>query len=305
MLAVVLLMCMGAFAEETGEFVQGGSAVKLADEYFMRVDEGDTAALVRIDAEGAPHIAMRGDEIGDMVVSGDTLYFLMRAGDAWTLMGLNGGGVHTVYEFAPGDAASDIGVRDGMLFVLVNDKLSILYPAQGLCLPLAGAQMDEYIVYDDNAYYVSLENAATHRLADSEGNVAGYTAGSLCRVDLSTGKTNVLLTEGVDDLMYADGKLYFHNYLDRYLMGAGENMSVEGYLYSYDIASGDMKKLTGTYDWEYMLVSGDAWVLRQDGLIRLSDGEVMAMLPDSVQTGAAGDAVICFDVEEMTFTVVK
>lgn len=298
-------MCMGAFAEETGEFVQGGSAAKLADEYFMRVDEGDTDALVRIDAEGAPHIAMRGDELGDMAVSGDTLYFLMRYGDVWALIGLSGGGAHTVYEFAPGAGVSDIGVRDGMLFVLVNDRLSILYPAQGLCLPLVGAPMAEYIVHDDYAYYVSLENTTTHRLADAEGNVAEYAAGSLCRVNLSTGKTEVLLTEGVDDMRYAGGTLYFHNYLDRYLMGAGENMSVEGYLYSYDIASGEMKKLTGTYDWEYMLVSGETWALRQDGLIRLSDGEAVAMLPDSVQICAAGDAAICFDAENMTFAVVK
>ena len=298
-------MCVPAQAEGMPGFVQGGSAAKLADEYFLRVDEGDTDALVRINTDGAPSIVMRADGLGDMAAYEGTLYFLVRTGDAWAMMGLNSGGAYTVYEFAEGAQASDVGVRDGMLFVLVNDKLNILYPAQGLCLPLAGAAMDEYVLYDDHAYYISLDNTALHKLADGEGNVAEYAAGMLCRVNLSTGKTDILLTEGADDLRCEGGRLYFHNYLDRYLMGAGDSMSIEGYLYSYDIATGDMTKLTGAYDWEYALISGEACALRQDGLVRLSDGAVLAMLPDSAQISPAGDAVICFDSEEMKFMIVK
>lgn len=304
-LAAILMFCMTAQAEESAGFIQGGCAAKLADEYFVRVHEGATDALVRIDAEGTPHISIRADELGDMAAMDGTLYYLMQTDNAWSLMGLNDGGVFTAYAFADGIKASDIGARAGMLFTLADDKLHIIYPQQGLCLQLAGARMAEYAVHDDYAYFVSMDNTTKYRLADGDGNVAEYTAGSLCRVNLSTGETTTIVSEGADDLKYADGKLYFHNYADRYLMGAGADMTVEGRLYSYDIADGSLTKLTDSYDWDYVTVNGEPFVLRQDGIIRLTDGETIAMIPDSAQMYGAEDAIICFDAEVIEFSILK
>jgi len=198
-------------------------------------------------------------------------------------------------------------VRDGMFFVLVDNRLHILYLKQGLCLQLAGARMDEYALHGDWAYYISLEATAEHKLADKEGNVARAEAGKLCRVNMSTGKTETLLAEGADYMRYTDSRLYFHNYADRYLMGEGEGMTIEGYLYSYDISAEAFTRITGGYDWDYAVISGNVYVLRQDGLMKLApEGWVAAAeLSGSAQIEPAGDAVMCFDMGDMTFRTVR
>ena len=305
-LIMALMLCAAAYAEETADFVQGGSAAKCGGEYFIRVSEGDSEALVRIDDAGGAHISIRADGIGDMVEYGGVLYYLMRTGDKWAIMGLESDMAFTAFEFEPGVTVSDIGVRDGMFFVLADEKLHILYMKQGLCLQLAGARMAEYAVHGDWAYYVSLDAQEEHALSDGS-SVARRSAGRLCRVNMSTGKTETLVPEGADGLRYTDGRLYFHNFADRYLMGAGEGMTLEGYLYSYDIASDTYTRLTGSYDWDYAVISGSVYVLRQEGLMKLTvDGwQTVAVVPDNVQTEPAGDAVICYDSEEMTFEIVK
>ena len=306
-IVLALMLCAACLAEETSVFVQGGGAAKCGGEYYIRVPEGDTDALVRIDAAGKAHISIRADGIGDMAEMGGTLYYLMRTGDTWEIMGLTGDRAFSAYKFAEGAEVSDIGVRDGMVFVLVDERLHILYLKQGLCLQLAGARMAEYALHGDWAYYISLDSVTEHALADGEGNVARAAAGRLCRVNMSTGKTETIIAEGADDLRFSDGRLYFHNYSDRYLMGAGDGMTLEGCLYGYDPATGETTRITGSYDWDYAVVSGSVYVLRQDGLMKLTAAgwETAALLPDSVQTEPAGDGIICFDNEEMTFSIVK
>ena len=300
----VCFVCFSAFAEGEAGFVQGGAAAKCGGEYYLHVDEGETDALVRIDGEGRPYISIRAEELGGMAESDGTLYYLMREGDVWKLMGLSEGMAHTAYEFAPGAEADGLGVRDGMLFVLVDRKLHILYAQQGLCLQLAGARMAEYAIVDDFAYYISMDNVTAHKLADAAGNVAQAEAGALCRVNMSTGKTEVIVPEGADKLRIMDGKLYFHSYAHRYLMGAGESMSIEGYICSYDPASEEIVRLTDGYDWDYALAGGSVCALRQEGVVRLDDGAVLAVTPDNIQIEGAYDAVICYDPEEQTFDVV-
>lgn len=304
---LTLLLCAAAWAEEPADFIQGGGAAKCGNEYYIRVPEGDTDALVRIDGTGTAHISMRADGIGDMAEYGGTLYYLMRTGETWSLMGLSGDMAYTAFEFEEGAAVSDIGVRDGMFFVLVDDRLHILYMKQGLCLQLTGARMAEYAVCGDWAYYISMDSVTEHALSDGEGSVARKSAGRLCRVNMSTGKTETIVAEGADDLIYTDGRLYFHNFADRYLMGAGGSMTLEGCLYSYDINSGALTRLTDGYDWDYAVISGSVYVLRQEGLMKLTVNgwETAAVLPDNVQTEPAGDAVICYDGEEAVFEIVK
>lgn len=303
-LVVSALLCASALAEG-GEFVKGGRAGYLDGEYFMSVDEGETHALVRIEDEKA-YVAQRAGELGDMVSMGGALYMLRRTGDTWELVGLNGGGEWQVYAFEAGRHVSCLGARDGSLFVLVDGVLHIVYPEQGLCLQLAGAQMREYALAGDVAYYVSAEQLSEHRLASGEGDVAETQAGSLCAVELSTGQKTVLLAEGASELKYYDGMLYFHSFADGYLMLSGDGMTIEGRLYGYNIATGEFTKLTDAYDWDYA-VGPDGVLVYRDGAVMLLEADgaesEVCRLPSCAELARTENALVWYDPETQTFTV--
>lgn len=303
-LAVLTFFCVSALAEG-GEFAKGGRAGYLNGEYFMSVDEGETHALVRIEG-GKAYIAQRADELGDMVSMGGALYMLRRTGDTWEIVGLNGGGEWQVYAFEAGRQVSGLGARDGSLFVLVDGVLHIVYPEQKLCLQLAGAQMREYVLSGDVAYYVSADLLSEHKLASGEGDVAETQAGSLCAVELSTGQKTVLLAEGASELKYYGGMLYFHSYADGYLMLSGDGMTIEGRLYGYNIATGEFTKLTNAYDWDYAAGPGGVMVYREGALILLgATGEEseVCRLPLRAELARAENALVWYDPDAQTFTV--
>lgn len=303
-LVAFALLCASALAE-SGEFIKGGRAGYLDGEYFMSVDEGETHALVRIAGEKA-YIAQRADELGDMLSMGGVLYMLRRTGDAWEIVGLNGGGEWQVYAFGAGRQVSGLGARDGSLFVLVDGVLHIVYPEQNQCLQLVGAQMREYVLVGDVAYYVSADSLSGHKLASEEGGVAEIMAGSLCAVELSTGKKTVLLAEGASELTYYGGTLYFHSFADRYLMLSGEGMTIAGRLCGYNIATGEFTKLTDGYDWDYAVGPDGVLVYREGALILLgADGaeSVVCQLPPCAELARAENALVCYDPDAQTFTV--
>ena len=213
-LLLMLLMCACAFAEES-EFVQGGNGANVAGEYYIDICEGRTDALVRILASGAVDVPLRADELGDMVTVGNSLYFLMKNGDTWSLMCNAGTGEQEICAFDEGKRVSGLGVRDGLLFVLIDGKLHIIYPEHSMYIQLAGVMMDEYIIHDDYAYYISGEDKLYYCLATPGGDMASTEAGRLCRVNLTTGENEVILNEGVYDLGYGEGKLYYHSCEDR------------------------------------------------------------------------------------------
>lgn len=302
-LAALAFICVPAIAEN-GEFAGGGRAGYLNGEYYMTVDEGETYALARIAGEKA-YVAQRADELGDMVSMDGALYMLRRTGDIWEIVGLNGG-EWQVYAFAAGQEVSCLGARDGSLFVLVDGLLHIVYPGQGLCLQLAGAQMREYVLAGDTAYYISADTLTEHRLAAGDGSTAETQAGALCAVELSTGKKTVLLAAGASELKYYDGRLYFHSYADCYLMLSGDGMTMAGRLYGYDIAAGEFVRLTDDYDWDYAAGSEGVLVYREGAAILLgADGaeDEICRLPSCAELALAENALVWYDPETQTFTV--
>jgi|GEM_PF-5296805 len=306
MLLVFLLAACHAMAEDA-LFVQGGSGAQLDGEYYMRIDEGETDALVRIGADGTPSIALRGDEIGDMAEADSTLYFLLRTGDTWSLMSIAGGRMRTVYTFDAGVTVSDIGVRDGLVFLLLDGRLHILYTEHSMCLQLSGVPMDEFVIHDDYAYYISSDDRLEYEMTDGKGNVASAEKGALCRVNMSTGRYETLLEDGADSLRYSGGRLYFHYFGERYLTGAGESMTICGRLCSYDAATGELEVLTGMYDWEFYTGENCVYVLRSGTIVKLdgSDKEtILCAVPPVVEIADTGDALAVFDPGSMTFGII-
>lgn len=304
-LLLMLFMCGCTFAEEP-VFVQGGNGAKVAGEYYIDICEGRTDALVRIMASGAVDVPLRADELGDMVAVGNSLYFLMKKGETWSLMCNAGTGAQKICVFDEGKLVSGLGTRDGLLFVLVDGKLHIIYPEHSMYIQLAGVMMDEYIVHDDYAYYISGEDKLHYCLSTPGGDTASEEAGRLCRVNLTTGANEVILNEGVTDLGYGNGKLYYHSCEDSYLMGTGEDMTVKGRLYCMDIATGKTEKLTDLYDWDYYVTSDSVCVLRREVIVALgSDGmeTIVCVVPRIVEVACTGDEYVVFDANSMGFGI--
>lgn len=294
-ICIVLAFGASAIAEGDG-FVKGGVAAKAGDEYFIRVDEGDTDALVRVSG-GKAYLSLRADEIGSMLADAGVLYYLKRTGDIWELAARSGGSEWTMLTFDEGVHASCLGARDGKLFVLLDGALHIIYPKQLQCFKLVSAPMNDYALNGDRAYYISADGLTGHRLASPDGNIAEATVGKLCAVELSTGHKTVLIAEGVSDMDCLDGQLYFHNYADRYLAGEGEDMTIEGRLYSYDMTGGTMKKLVKGYDWEYHLTGSGVVIRREKGLVAVKGAESILEMPADAQCAYAGDAFVWYDGE--------
>lgn len=304
-LLIAVLMCGCALAEEA-VFVQGGNGAKVAGEYYMNVDEGGNDALVRIAASGAVDVPLRADELGDMIAVDGSLYFLMNSDGKWSLMCNSGAGAEEICAFDEGRTVSGLGARDGMLFVLVDSKLHIVYPQHSMYIQLAGAEMDEFIIHDDYAYFVSAKDTVNYRLATTDGSVVSADAGILCRVNLTTGAHETVLEQGVDDLKYKDGTICYHCYEDPYLMGVGEDIVIEGRLYGLDIATGKTEKLTDMYDWDYYITSDSVCVLRQEVIVELdSDGieTIVCVVPRMVDVACTGDEFIVFDAGNMAFGI--
>ncbi len=301
---LLALMC-GCAAAETGSFAQGGRGAQLNDEYYMKVDEGITEALVRVSGSGSASVALRAGEIGDMVVSEAALYYLVNADGSWAVMCSAGGRTYEIYRFDAGIEVSDIGARDGLIFLLADGKLHILYPEHGMCMQLSGVMMEEYAIHDDYAYYISADDRVTYELTDGKGNVAKADAGKLCRVNMSTGRYEILLDDGVEGLQYTGGMLYFHYFGDRYLTGADDAMTVNGRLYGYDIGNEELQKQTDMYDWEFFACESGIYVLRREAIVVINGGmeTIVCAVPQVVEIVSAGDSFVIFDARNMTFGV--
>ena len=86
----------------------------------------------------------------------------------------------------------------------------------------------------------------------------------------------------------------------------GDGVAIAGRLYGYDVASGEFTKLTDGYDWDYAVGPGGVLVCREDGLILLgADGaeSVAQLLPACAELARAENALVCYDPETQTFTV--
>jgi len=301
----VMLFAVCAAAEEPA-YVCGGNGAELSGLYYMRIDEGTADALVRISEGGHADIVLRADELGDMVAMDDRVYCLARTDSSWALMGINAEDILTVYQFEPGVDVKEIGARDGILFMLLDDKLHIMYPQHGMCVLLLSLSMDEFVLHDDYAYYIPADDMSEYALSDGKGNIASTEAGVIRRVNLSTGKYEAVYDGGAADLQIADGRLYFHNYADSYLMGSGENMSIEGKLYSYDIQTGYVEKLTDIYDWEFYARPGSVSTLRAGVIVGIEDGgmeRIICAIPTVVDVAFTGSEYIVFDWQNMVFGI--
>ncbi len=292
MLLLGLVFCGGAAYAQSmtdalgitgdgGVSVKGGLSVRTEADLFVVMNNGEEKALVRVPrAGGEPVLVENAAEIEDLVTVDGDLYYLRRQGGETTLIRRHADGSKgEVYSFGTGSARSLSAFGDN-LFVMVDDQVHIVYPANGLILKLVAMPMSDYVIAGDFLYYISLTDTMTYETASliSEGTMLEGSAGCLYRLNLTTGNSTLLIKTGVEALKCVDGALYFHNLSDNYVMGGAENEWLAGKLYRYDIASEALTRIVDGYDWGYypmnagisIYTSGNISLYAEDGTLTRS-----------------------------------
>ena len=302
--AAALIACgLCCAAAESASFRAGARAAILEEDVYFIVREDTGDALVRFDGGVTPYIAERADTVASLVEYEGALYYLRASGGAWELVRrTRAGNITAVHRFEGAREVSRLSVYGANLFVLVDGNLHIIYPGQDLCVKLAGAMMSEYVIVDDWAYFVSLTDTAEYSAAYPGGSAA-RTAGALYRLNLSTGDTSAVIKTGVENLSYAEGRLYFNNLADAYAVSGEAYFDVRGKLYACDLDGKALECLWDDYDWGYFLV-GDALLLRNaQGL--WYGGENVAEVAQTAEVAAVGDTAVIFDQSEVRVNLIK
>ena len=257
--------------------IGGSFATRTSQNIFAALPDGEESALVRISREGgSPALVERATKISELVPLEDDLYYLREADGVTTLNRRAADGtVSTVYTFDAGTNPHNLCSFGGNLYLLISDQIHVIYPGNGLCLKLVGDPMKEFVIIGDYAYFVSMNDMMTYEgtslLGDSTLTIDG---GCLYRLNMTTGNTSLLVKTGIEDLRYADGKLFFHNLSDNYVMGSGESEWLEGRLYSFNFDTETLEQLLQDYDWSFFPSSEGFAVYTADAISYYpNDGE--------------------------------
>ena len=270
--AVVEIMSL----EETKVSVPGAFAARTATDIFAAIPDGEQTALVRVARTGGdPVLVERADKIEQIVVLGTDIFYLRTQGEVVTLGRCDENGtVTTVYTFEKDANPHGLSAFDGDLYLLLNDQLHVIYPANGLCLKLVGTRMSEFVIAGEYAYFVSLSDVLTYE-TDSllgEGTLSAQ-GGCLYRLNMETGNDSLLIKTGVDTIKYAGGKLYFHNLSDDYVMGGADNEWMEGHLYSFDLGLQQLESVLSDYDWGFFPAAAGVAVYTASEITLHADGK--------------------------------
>ena len=292
-LAALALLCGGALAEKALEF--GG------DIYLIAAEAGGSA-LVRFQGGERPLLAERG-EIKDLAVFNGDLYYLRLNRRSWEMVCRNSsGGAHVSHVFPEGSMVGGLSVYGENLFALIDGRLHIIYPDQDICLKLAGAVMDEYVISDNCAYFISAADR-TRYSAEYPGGEAAREAGGVYRLNLTTGETAPVLKSGAYDLSYAAGKLYFHSLAEGYVAASDDFAEMCGRLCSWDPATDAVVQEWPDYDWGYLATQSGPAVRNADGL--WLGGKQIAKLSDTDEIFMINGSIAAYDPLNVTIEILN
>ena len=248
------MLCVSAGAEAVA---QNGydAAVRNGDLYFVLPGAaGD--ALVYVPQNGQAAVLTRAGEISDLTPYNGDLICLATTNDASAILRISGTQVSTLYPFGT-ERADDLMVHGNQLLVRSDHLLYTIDPSNNVRMKLSGAQMDQYVLEGDNAYYIA---AADQIQYGAEGTDATVQAGCIYRLNLQTGENTLLLKSGAQDLNVLSGNLYFHNMADAY----AADDAVRGHIYRFAIDRQTLESVTGAPD-------QGLWVITS-GVVALQDG---------------------------------
>ena len=260
------------------------AAVRNGDLYFVLPGAaGD--ALVYVPQNGQAAVLTHAGEISDLTPYNGDLICLATTNDASAILRISGTQVSTLYPFGT-ERADDLMVHGNQLLVRSDHLLYTIDPSNNVRMKLSGAQMDQYVLEGDNAYYIAESDQIQY---GAEGTDTTVQAGCIYRLNLQTGENALLLKSGAENLHVLSGNLYFHNMADAY----AADDAVRGHIYRFAIDRQTLESVTAAPD-------QGLWVI-DSGAVALQDGALMLYGAGNPVTlyQPAENAVICCDGERM------
>lgn len=296
-LAIALLCACPALAE---------SGAWLDWQIFLAVGEGDGAALIMARAidENAlggmsATIAERADAISSLVEFEGKIYYLRLRDGRWNLVSRDADGYTDIaYEFPEGALPRDLSVGGEYLYALLDDQLHVIYPSTHNCFLLANVKMQSYVIIGDFVYFSSMNDEIEYVNGD-----ARHKAGCLYQMNINTVVRKLLVKSGVEDIQYANSKLYFRNFSDNYRMVSESGETLRGKLFSYDLETGALENLGFSYDWQFFATEKGVIVRQSDGLY--TNERKIAAVPAEADAMPLGDDVCVIDYSDIDIYYVE
>jgi hypothetical protein len=252
-LALLAVMPLAVLAA-TGISDQGGTVGETEDSLFAILQDGNNYSLYSLPAAGVSMTKLDTAQTLDSLVIGadGTAYYLSGDGTTYRIRHVAADKtITTLVPFDAGVTVKRLSWYDGMLYCLVDNKLTIVDPDAGDQDEVCPLSLSEYVIIDDVVFYISGDDIATYTHEMTDGNMLVTSGGKLYSMTSTGTNSELLLDKGVTDLRAAGDYLYFHNMEDNYAMGSSDDMWLEGKLYRYNIQTGQLTSMNLDYDWDF------------------------------------------------------
>ncbi len=300
-LALLAVMPLAVLAA-TGISDQGGTVGETEDSLYAILQDGNDYSLYSMPAAGGSMTKLDTAQTMDNLVVGTdgTAYYLAGDGTAFYIKHVAADKtITTLVPFNAGITVKRLSWYDGMLYCLVDNKLTIVDPAAGDQDEVCPLSVSEYVIIDDVIFYVSGDDIATYTHEMTDGNMLVTSGGKLYSMTSTGTNSELLLDKGVTDLKAAGDYLYFHDMEDNYAMGSSDDMWLEGKLYRYNIQTGQLTSMNLDYDWDFFPTSrGVVIYTSQDvSLYPLTGGDGKVLMAPELYTTLTvfGDAAYVYE----------
>ena len=288
-LAALMILSCAALSEGVSAAqkisVNSFDAVRTATDLYLAVPAKDAGeVLVRLPLGGGDAICVdTADHFENLTAYSGGAAYLKTTANATSIACCVGNNASTLYGFGS-NTISDLSVYGDELLVLNGGLLFSINPNKQTSLRLSSAQMLDYVLGQDCAYYISDSDKMeyTAQLGDST-NVTAQ-AGCIYRLDLKTAETELLLKSGCTDLKISGDNLFFHNLADAYAMRTVEGADAQlcGRLYSLDSQLKTLNKECAEPDNGFWIADGKAVVLYNGALnVNSENGNVTLYTPEN------------------------
>ncbi len=309
-LALLAVMPMAASAA-TGISDQGGWIGQTEGTLYAILQDGDSYSVYSLPASGgSPTKLDTAQTMTNLLIGGNgSAYYLAGDGANFQLKSIgDGGAVSTLVNFEAGVQAKQISWYDGMLYCLIENKLSVIDPATGDMDEVTPELLTEYVIIDDVIFYVSGADIATYTHEMTGGDMLVASSGKLYSMTSTGSNPEMILDKGISDLRAAGDYLYFHNMEDSYAMGSSDDTWLEGKLYRYNIQTGQLTSMNLDYDWDFFPTArGVVVYTSQDvSLYPLTGGDGQVLMTPELYTTLTvfGDAAYVYEHSAGTLTEV-
>lgn len=292
-----LLLTAPVFGQNQGFAVEVDS-----DVYFVVYDEEFSTLYHWDGSDGDPQMLQQSLSMDQLAVIGQTCYCfsLGSGGDTVELVGYEAGEERLVFSKEKLSGEGNLREYAGNLYALIDRRLNKIDPATGATQVLSDIEMNEFTFYEDRLFFIATPEDGRVSYMQREGEIA---PGALYELNLSTGKSILILDLQLAGLKINAGYMYFQNFDDEYVAPneEGDGGWSQGRLYRSKLDGQGLTPLNLEYAWDYFPTDSGLVVYTAGNISRgnLSGEEVVQLMVPTRYSSVAisADALLVFEPE--------